>query len=92
MTISAMKSKTPAITAPEYLEASTKDWFLSVMADYEMEPHHVRLLTAACECWDRMQLAREAIRQHGLTMVDPKTLLRGHVPKSILREIQKLCS
>jgi phage terminase small subunit len=73
MTISAMKSKTPDDAAPEYLEATTQEWFLSVMANYQMEPHHVRLLTAACECWDRMQAAREAIREHGLTMTDPKT-------------------
>jgi phage terminase small subunit len=73
MTISAMlNSKTPD-EAPDYLEATTQEWFLSVMANYQMEPHHVRLLTAACECWDRMQAAREAVRKHGLTMADPKT-------------------
>jgi phage terminase small subunit len=73
MTLSAVKPKTPENEPPNYLEPSTQEWFRSVMANYQMEPHHVRLLTAACECWDRMQAARAAIQKHGLTMLDPKT-------------------
>lgn len=40
------------------------------MAEFVLEEHHIRLLTAAGECWDRGQAAREAIDQHGLTFVD----------------------
>jgi phage terminase small subunit len=41
-----------------------------VVGEYELEPHHVRLLTLAAESWDRCQQAREAIAEHGLTHDD----------------------
>ena len=53
--------------APKHLRAATRKWFESVLADYELEPHHVRLLQLAAESWDRCQQAREAIKKHGMT-------------------------
>ena len=44
--------------APAHLEWSTRRWFESVLAEYDIEPHHVRLLQLACEAWDRGQAAR----------------------------------
>ena len=45
-------------TPPDYLQPATRDWFKSVVADFELDQHHVRLLTLACEAWDRGQQAR----------------------------------
>jgi len=45
---------------PKHLRAATKAWFGSVLAEYSLEPHHVRLLTLAAESWDRCCEAREA--------------------------------
>ena len=56
--------------APRHLNPATRKWWESVVAEYELEPHHVRLLTLAGESWDRGQQAREAIAKHGLTFVD----------------------
>jgi|SRR5215467_12683743 len=53
--------------APKHLKVATRRWFESVIEDYELEPHHVRLLTLACETWDRCQEARDAVKKHGLT-------------------------
>ena len=53
--------------APKHLRAATRKWFESVLADYELEPYHVRLLQLAAESWDRCQEAREAIKKHGMT-------------------------
>jgi hypothetical protein len=39
-----------------------------VVRDYELEEHHVRLLTAAAESWDRLQAAREKMAQAGIGM------------------------
>jgi hypothetical protein len=41
-----------------------------VVADFELDSHHLRLLTLACESWDRGQEAREALSEHGLTFID----------------------
>lgn len=38
--------------------------------DYQLEAHHVRLLTLAAESWDRCQQAREVLDRDGLTYAD----------------------
>jgi phage terminase small subunit len=57
---------------PRGLRRATRAWWLSVVETYQLEDHHVRLLTLAAESWDRAQEARDAIRKHGLTYEDPK--------------------
>ena len=64
------KLKRPKITAPSHLRKETKAWFLNVLQEFELEEHHVKLLTLAAESWDRATLAREAIAEHGLTYTD----------------------
>ncbi len=56
--------------APRHLRPLTRKWWASVVAEYELEEHHVRLLTAAAESWDRAQQAREALAKHGLVYKD----------------------
>jgi P27 family predicted phage terminase small subunit len=56
--------------APEHLQAETRDWFASVVTEFELEPHHVRILTLAAEAWDRTQEARAALATHGITYTD----------------------
>ena len=54
-------------TAPAHLSEAMQAWWRAVMADYALEPHHLRLLEAACDAWDRMVQAREVLRVEGLT-------------------------
>jgi phage terminase small subunit len=56
--------------APAHLAPGTRKWFATVVRDYELEEHHVRLLTAAGEAWDRMQEARAVIAKDGMTYQD----------------------
>ncbi len=37
---------------------------------YELEPHHIRLLTLAAESWDRCEQSREILADEGLTFED----------------------
>nr|WP_083238415.1 P27 family phage terminase small subunit [Methyloceanibacter marginalis] len=54
--------------APQHLRPDTRTWFGSVLADYSLEPHHLKLLQAVCEAWDRLQQAREILAAEGLTI------------------------
>ena len=62
------KDKKP--TAPAHLRKTTADWFRQVLKTYDLEEHHVRLLTLAAEAGDRCAEAREAIQKSGLTFDD----------------------
>ena len=55
---------------PPHLRKTTQNWWKSVLAEYELEPHHVRLLTLAAEAWDRGQQAREVVDANGMTFND----------------------
>jgi hypothetical protein len=67
-----MTKKTAAAVQkpPAYLKPATRDWFSHVLSEYELDQHHIRLLTLAAESWDRGQEARRAIEEHGITYVD----------------------
>jgi phage terminase small subunit len=62
--------------APGHLSPAMREWWDQVMVDFELDRHHLRLLEAACDAWDRMVGARSAIAEHGLTFSgkggDPK--------------------
>ncbi len=56
--------------APRHLQPETRKWWLSVVSEFQLEPHHVRLLTLAAESWDRCEQARKLLKRHGLTFKD----------------------
>jgi len=55
---------------PPHLRPETASWWKAVVAEFDLEQHHLRLLRLACEAWDRGQEAREAIAEHGSVYVD----------------------
>lgn len=55
---------------PKHLSKDAKVWWLQVVDSYELEPHHVKILTLAVEAWDRCQGARRALAEHGTTYMD----------------------
>lgn len=57
-----------ATKAPRHLKAATRAWWEAVVSDWQLEEHHIRLLTLAGEAWDRCQQARELIAKEGLTV------------------------
>ena len=65
-------------SAPTYLQPATRDWWTSVVTRWELEPHHIRLLTLAAEAWDRGQQAREHVLRDGLTTATKDGGLRAH--------------
>lgn len=60
-----MSPRTRPPAAPRHLSEPTRKLWRDVTAAYELEPHHLVILAAACEAQDRMQQAREAIETDG---------------------------
>jgi phage terminase small subunit len=56
--------------APKHLKPDTAAWFEHVLLDYELQDHHVRLLTLAAQAWDRAEQARQLLAEKGLTFDD----------------------
>lgn len=52
---------------PRHLSSEMRRWWRAVVNDWTLEEHHRRLLTLACEAWDRSVQARQQIAREGLT-------------------------
>jgi P27 family predicted phage terminase small subunit len=70
-------------TPPKHLATATKKWWKAVVADYELEAHHVKLLTLAAEAWDRAQEARKMLAEDGPVYRDRFGAPRKHPAVSI---------
>lgn len=55
---------------PKHLQPATRRWWSTVVHDYDLGQHHVRLLTLASESYDRCRQARLALAKDGITYVD----------------------
>ena len=69
---------TTTTRAPGHLAAPTRAWFRAVLADYELESHHVKLLESAAACWDRAEEARATICAAGPYYTDARGVKRAH--------------
>ena len=56
---------------PSYLSEAMQNWWRAVREDSDLDRHHLHLLEAASQSWDRLAQARAAIDAHGLTYNDP---------------------
>jgi P27 family predicted phage terminase small subunit len=82
----ARRRRPETFPAPSHLNSETAAWWRAVVSDFELEPHHRRLLQAACEAWDRCQQARAAISDHGLTFTDERGMVRSRPEVQIERD------
>jgi P27 family predicted phage terminase small subunit len=73
--------------APAHLSPETKAWWERVLQEYQLEPHHLRLLQLAAESWDRGQVARRELEEHGgVTFRDQAGNIRSHPATAIQRD------
>lgn len=75
-----------AYKAPDHLRPDTGDWWVAVHDDFDLEEHHTRLLTLACEAWDRCGQAREELARDGLTLVTADGGKKAHPCIAIERD------
>ena len=61
-----------------HLAPETADWWRTVLQEFVLDPHHMRLLRLACEAWDRCQQAREILDRDGLTTKTESGGLKAH--------------
>ena len=50
---------------PEHLSLESREFYVHVSGNYELDKQHMKLLQLACEAWDRSQEAREIITNAG---------------------------
>jgi phage terminase small subunit len=72
--------------APAHLAPATRKWFLAVLRDYQLEEHHIRLLTLAGEAFDRAGQARALIERDGLVVPTNDGGMKAHPAVTIERD------
>ena len=70
--------KSSVATPPSHLSADSKSWWHAIVAAYLLEDHHLRLLVACCESWDRAETARRRVSRDGVFVTDRFGQLRSH--------------
>ncbi|MCP1844409.1 phage terminase small subunit [Bradyrhizobium sp. USDA 4538] len=58
------------------------------MRDYQLDPHHLRLLQAACEAWDRAEEAQRLLSSDGLVISGREGGMRPHPAVAIRRDAE----
>lgn len=71
---------------PEHLSVSSKGWWRAIVAEYALEPWHLRTLQAAAEAWDRGQQARLLIESEGIVSRGARGQLQPHPAVSVERD------
>jgi len=74
------------MNAPKHLRKETREWWGDVSNRYELEPHHLRLLTLAAEAWDRGQQARETINKTGAFFTTRTGMVKAHPAIAVERD------
>lgn len=81
-----MRAVPTGSSAPEHLRAATREWWASVVRDFDLEEHHVRLLTLAAEAYDRCEEARETLAREGAYFSDRFGAPRAHPAVAVERD------
>lgn len=72
--------------APGHLSEAAAAWWRSVVDTYALEDHHLRLLTLACQAWDRGEQARAILATDGITFRDDRENIRAHPAVAIEKD------
>jgi P27 family predicted phage terminase small subunit len=73
---------------PTHLSEESQEWFQEVSRNFELDSHHLKLLTACCEALDRATEAREAVARDGAYFTTKDGATRKH--PGIAVELQAL--
>ncbi|HNX48697.1 MAG TPA: P27 family phage terminase small subunit [Thermoanaerobaculaceae bacterium] len=59
-----------------------------MLALFQLEAHHLRVLEGACLAWDRAEEARRAVDEHGVVVADRWGQLRAN-PATVVERDQR---
>ena len=62
--------KGKVMNPPLHLTPETATFWRTVMEEFELEEHHIRLLILACEAYDAAQEDRKVLQNNGKVFVD----------------------
>ena len=68
---------------PRHLSQDARAWWRVVVARYELEEQHLRILQLAAEAWDRADQARKILAKEGVVVTDRFGQRRKHPAVSI---------
>jgi P27 family predicted phage terminase small subunit len=71
--------------APRHLSEPSRAFWRSVVADYDLEVHHLAILAAACEARDRMDEARAVVATDG-PYIDGRFGKKAHPALAVERD------
>ena len=72
--------------APSHLRPETRRWWAQIASEWQLETHHLQLLTLAAEALDRAREAREAIERDGAYFPSADGPPKKHPALSIERD------
>jgi P27 family predicted phage terminase small subunit len=82
---------------PAHLSEEMQAWWRAVLAEYELEPHHILLLRVACDAHDRLREAQDVLAREGLTIetstgqkMHPAVLIERDSRTAFVRTIREL--
>lgn len=71
---------------PQHLSPEAKRWWFAVVDGYDLKPHELLLLRAACECWDALQTAQATVAVEGQTFRAADGTPKPHPSVNIARD------
>jgi P27 family predicted phage terminase small subunit len=72
--------------APAHLRTETQAWWTKIVDEYDLPPHALRILETACDAFDRMLQAREALAKDGPVFTNRFGEPRTHPSVAIERD------
>jgi phage terminase small subunit len=81
--------KTPddfSTAPPAHLSKDSAAFFKRTVALFDLDEHHIKLLTLACESLDRGVQARKLIEKDGLTFIDRHGSIKPHAAVAIEKD------
>lgn len=72
--------------APSHLSPATRRWWVKTAEQWQLEEHHLKLLTLAGEAYDRGREARAVVEREGSYFVDRFKQPRAHPALAVERD------